>query len=117
MDTLKFENLYLNIQRVSKANFPLVVEDNLNIWMKDLGEANLTGSAPNSRIELADVAKLYAAGLTLNQTDIQTRDISYAELNIKERLVAQTADGSNVAYQGEPSTRIDQRDASRIWKK
>lgn len=117
VDTLKFENLYLNIQSVSKANLSLVVTDKLNIWMKDMAAANLTGSAPKSRIVLADMADLRATQLTLQQTNIQTRDMSFADLNVVEKIEAQSADKSTIEYIGQPKGQLQDRDMSRIRKK
>ncbi len=117
MDTLRFENLHLNIQNISKASLALVVANNLHIWMKDIGEANLTGSAVNTKIELRDIAKLHAAKLTLQNTSIETRDMSFADLNILKSINAQAADQSTIEYTGQPKGHAENRDMSRISKK
>jgi len=116
-DTLKFENLYLNMQSLSKANLSLAVDRHLNIWMKDIAEANLTGTAPESRIELGDLAKLKATKLILQETNIQVRDMSYADLNVVKKLNAQAADQGKIEYIGQPKGQFQDRDMGSISKK
>ncbi len=115
--TLSFENLQLNIKNVSKANFSLLVAENLNIWMKDVSEANLDGKAFQSKIELSDLGKLYATDLVLQKANIQTRDMSFADLNVIQKIDAQAADKSTIEYTGQPKGQLNDRDMGRIRKK
>ena len=115
--TLSFENLQLNIRNVSKANLSINVKENLNIWMKDIAEANLKGQTFKSKIELSDIAKLYAKDLVLQTVHIQTRDMSFADLNVTQKIDAQAADKSTIEYIGQPKGQLNDRDMSRIRKK
>ena len=53
---------------------------------------NLAGRAHQTRIELADVAKMHGKALVLQKVDIQTRDMSFADLNVVQQINAQSAD-------------------------
>lgn len=117
VDTLSFENLQLNIRNVSKANLSVAVAENLNIWMKDVTEANLNGHAFNSKIELSDIGKLYAKDLVLKTAHAQTRDLSFADLNVIQKIEAHAADRSTIEYIGQPKGQLNDRDMGRILKK
>lgn len=116
-DTLQFEHLQLNMQDVCKADLRLVVKDNINIWMKDMTKANLTGSATKTRIELSDMCELRATDLIFQKVKIQTRDMSFADLNVVQKFDAQSGDNSTIEYKGQPTLRIQDRDMSRILSK
>lgn len=116
-DTLKFETLQLNMQDITKSEFPLIVEEQFNIWLKDMAEAKLDGQAKKSKIELADVAKLFAKKVTFQEVDIQTRDMSFASLNVIKKLHASAGDTSTIEYTGQPEGHTENRDMSHIRKK
>ena len=116
-DTLKFEHLQLSLQDFSESNLTLVANKNLNIWAKDMTVINLSGHASKTKIELADVAKVHGKELVLQNVDIQTRDMSFADLNVVQRIKGTAADNSTIEYIGEPEIRLEDRDMSRLIKK
>lgn len=117
VDTLQFENLQLNHQDFSKSKLIITANKNLNVWAKDMAEANLAGHASKTRIELADVAKLHADKLVLQKVDIQTRDMSFANINVVQQIKGHSADNSTIEYIGQPKGQLQDRDMSRIIKK
>ena len=97
------KDIFISVSDGAKMTIDLTA-NHVATTESDSGELNLKGQASSNDIKLSDGSKLNAPDFVTGESNVQSSDGSYAELNILNALSVQSSDGAVVKYHGNPKS-------------
>jgi phage shock protein PspC (stress-responsive transcriptional regulator) len=78
--------------------------DDLDIELLSENSLTISGSAKSIKAKLSNQASLKAFDLESDKVEIEARDESIAEVNVRNNLIAKSNNTGKITYRGEPSS-------------
>ena len=104
VDSLRFSDIYLNIQGASVVTLDLRTK-NLAVDMGGSSELHAQGTATAQELNLSGAAQYHAPDLVSDTVNIIADGATEAHLHVRHQLSATLDGASEVAYRGKPTIR------------